>query len=417
MSLTAKVLIGLVAGFAIGLLVPSVPALAWAPAALGPLGTLFINAIRMTVVPLVVSSLIVGVAGVPDPRTVGRLGGRALLWWVMIVAAAAITAVLVLPAAFAVLPLDPAATEALRSGASAGDLAERARAVPSLAQWLIALIPVNPVQSAAEGAMLPLIIFSVLFGMALTRVEEARRHALVRVLEGVQDASLTLVRWVLALAPIGVFALAVPLASRMGLSAAGAVAGYMVLVSLLCLLFSLAVLYPIAVVVGGIPLRDFARAILPAQAVAMSARSSLAALPAMIDGARSTLGLSREITGFLLPLSASTFRTGAGIGMPAGIIFVAALYGVELSVAQLATIAVSTVLLSFSVPGVPAGSLIVMVPILLSVGLPVEGVAILIGVDTLPDMFRTTTNVTGTMAVASALGGRERAPAAAPTAP
>jgi proton glutamate symport protein len=408
MSLTAKVLIGLVAGFALGLLVPALPALAWAPSVLGPLGTLFINAIRMTVVPLVVSSLIVGVAGVPDPRTVGRLGGRALLWWIAIVGAAATAGVLLLPAAFSMLPLDPAATEALRSGASAGDLAERAKAVPSLAQWVVGLIPVNPVQAAAEGSMLPLIIFSVLFGVALTRVEEARRLALVRVLEGVQDASLTLVRWVLALAPIGVFALAVPLAARMGLSAAGAVVGYMLLVSLLCIVFSVAVLYPIAVVVGRVPLRRFAKAILPAQAVAMSARSSLAALPAMIDGARSTLGLSKEITGFLLPLSAATFRTGAGIGMPAGILFVAALYGVDLSVTQLATIAVSTVLLSFSVPGVPAGSLIVMVPILLSVGLPVEGVAILIGVDTLPDMFRTTTNVTGTMAVACALGGGEQ---------
>jgi proton glutamate symport protein len=408
MSLTAKVLLGLSAGFALGLAVPSLPALAWLPGAMEPLGTLFINGIRMTVVPLVVSSLIVGVAGVPDPRTVGRLGGRALLWWVGIVAAAATAGVLLLPAAFALLPIDAAATEALRAGTTAGDLAARAQAIPSFAQWLVALVPVNPVAAAAEGAMLPLIIFAVLFGVALTQVAAERRAALVRVLEAVQDASLTLVRWVLVLAPVGVFALAVPLASRMGLSAAGAVLGYMLLVSLLCVLFSVAVLYPIAVVVGRVPLRVFAKAILPAQAVAASSRSSLAALPAMIEGAQTTLGLSKEITGFLLPLSAATFRTGAGVGMTAGIVFVAALYGVDLSVTQLATIAVSTVLLSFSVPGVPAGSLIVMVPILLSVGLPVEGVAILIGVDTLPDMFRTTTNVTGTMAVATALGGRER---------
>jgi Na+/H+-dicarboxylate symporter len=412
MSLTVKVLLGLAAGFAVGLAVPSVPALAWLPGAVEPLGMLFINGIRMTVIPLVVSSLIVGVASAPDPRTVGRIGGQALLWFVGIVLAAAVLGVVAVPAVFNLFPLDEAAMAALRDGASAGDIVERAKAVPGFAQWVTELIPVNPVQAAATGTMLPLIIFSVLFGVALTRVAIDARTALLKALEGVQETSLTLVRWVLALAPIGVFALAVPLASRIGLAAAGAVVTYMLLVSVLCIVFASLVLYPIAVVVGRVPLRDFVRAALPAQAVAMSSRSSLAALPAMIEGARNVLGLSKEITGFLLPLSASTFRTGAGIGMTGGVCFIAALYGVDLTLAQLATVAVSTVLLSFSVPGVPAGSIIIMVPILLSVGLPVEGIAILIGVDTLPDMFRTTTNVTGTMAVAAAIGGQDRVPPA-----
>ena len=414
MSLTVKVLLGLAAGFAVGLAVPSVPALAWFPGAVEPMGTLFINGIRMTVIPLVVSSLIVGVASAPDPRTVGRIGGQALLWFVGIVLAAAVLGVVAVPAVFSLFPLDAAAMAALREGASAGDIVERAKAVPGFAQWVTELIPVTPVQAAANGTMLPLIIFAVLFGVALSRVAIDARTALLKALEGVQEASLTLVRWVLALAPIGVFALAVPLASRIGLAAAGAVLTYMALVSVLCIVFASLVLYPIAVVVGRVPLRQFVRAALPAQAVAMSSRSSLAALPAMIEGARNVLGLSKEITGFLLPLSAATFRTGAGIGMTGGVCFIAALYGVDLTVAQLATVAVSTVLLSFSVPGVPAGSIIIMVPILLSVGLPVEGIAILIGVDTLPDMFRTTTNVTGTMAVAAAIGGKDRVTPAAP---
>lgn len=412
MSLTVRVLLGLGLGFVVGLIAPSQPALAWLPSLVEPLGTLFINGIRMTVVPLVVSSLIVGVAAAPDPRVVGRIGGSALRWWLLIVGAAAVVGVVVVPAAFRLLPLDAAAMEALRAGAVAGDIAERAKAVPSFAQWVTELLPVNPVKAASDGAMLPLIVFSVLFGVALTRVAAEPRAAVLRVLEGIQEAALTLVRWVLQLAPIGVFALAVPLASRIGLAAAGAVLAYVGLVSVLCVLFAALVLYPVAVLVGGVPLREFVRAALPAQAVAMSSRSSLAALPAMIEGAATRLGLSREITGFLLPLSAATFRTGAGIGMTGGVCFIAALYGVDLTAAQLATVAVSTVLLSFSVPGVPAGSIIVMVPILVSVGLPVEGIAILIGVDTLPDMFRTTLNVTGTMAVATAIGGRERVPGA-----
>jgi proton glutamate symport protein len=408
MSLTVKVFLGLAAGFAVGLLVPAAPALAGLPGVVEPLGTLFINGIRMTVVPLVVSSLIVGVASAPDPRTVGRLGGLALVWFAGLVFAAAVVGVVVVPAAFALFPLDLAALATLRDGAGPDDIVERAKTVPTFAEWLTGLIPVNPVTAAAEGAMLPLIVFAVLFGAALTRVSVDARTALVQALVGVQEASLILVRWVLALAPVGVFALIVPLASRLGLAAAGAVFAYVFLVSLLCIAFSALVLYPIAVMVGGVPLRDFVRAAAPAQAVAISSRSSLAALPAMIEGASGTLGLSREITGFLLPLSAATFRAGAGIGMTGGVCFIAAMYGVDLSATELATVAASALLLSFSVPGVPAGSIIIMVPILLSVGLPVEGIAILIGVDTLPDMFRTMTNVTGTMAVATAIGGKDR---------
>jgi Na+/H+-dicarboxylate symporter len=156
--------------------------------------------------------------------------------------------------------------------------------------------------------------------------------------------------------------------------------------------------------------RDFGRAAFPVQALAMSARSSLASLPVMIEQMGKKLGLSDEITGFLLPLSASTFRAGSGIGITGGACFIAALYGVDLSVGQLATIAATTTLLSFSIPGIPAGSIVVMVPVLVAADVPIEAVGILIGLDTIPDMFRTTTNVTGTMAVATVLGGSTRVP-------
>jgi len=179
-------------------------------------------------------------------------------------------------------------------------------------------------------------------------------------------------------------------------------------VSLLCVAFMVLVLYPFASIAGGIPIREFAAAALPVQAVSMSSRSSMACLPVMIEQFATRLGFSREITGFLLPLSASTFRAGAGIGITGGVCFLAALYGTPLSVPQLATIALTTTLLSFSVPGIPAGSIIVMVPVLLAAKLPVEGVGILIGVDAIPDMFRTTTNVIGTMTIAAVLGGKNR---------
>jgi proton glutamate symport protein len=407
-SLTVRVLTGLVLGFAVGLVAAAVEPLARVPAWIEPLGTVFINAIRMTVIPLVVSSLVLGVASAPESRTVGTLGGRAAVLFVVLVFISSVIGVIVAPVALAMNAPDPASIEALRASAPAVDAIERAKAVPSFTQWMIDLVPVNPVRAAADSAMLPLIVFSLLFGVAVTRVDAGRRDGLMRALAGLQDASFVLVRWVLLLAPIGVFALAVPLAARVGIEAVGAVAWYIVIVCGLCVLFMALVLYPLASIAGGIPLVEFARAALPVQAVAISSRSSMASLPVMIEELGGKLGLSKEITGFLLPLSASVFRAGAGIGIAGGVCFLAILYGSPLSVNALATIAVTTTLLSFSIPGIPAGSIIAMVPVLQAANLPVEGVAILIAVDAVPDMFRTTTNVTGTMAVAAMLGGRTR---------
>ena len=408
MSLTARVLVALVAGLvlgAAGAATQSRPLLAVA-AAVEPVGTLFINAIRMTVIPLVVASLIAGVAAAPDTRAIGRVGVRAVVFFFAVLLLASAFGAVVATSAFSALTLSPAAAEAMRaSAASAGATAvESAARQSSVAEWLVGLVPANPVKAAADGAMLPLIVFSLAFGLALARVAPDRRLALLRGVQAIADASLTLVRWVLALAPIGVFALTVPLATRLGLSAVGALATYVAVVALACVVFALLVLYPVARVVGGVPLVEFARASAPAQAVAFSARSSLAALPAMIEGAERWLRPPREVTTFFLPLAATTFRTGAGLWQPIAAAFVAHLYGIELGAAQLATVALTGALTSFSIPGVPAGSVIVMVPVLGAAGLPPEGAGILIGIDTIPDMFRTTANVTGDMAGAAALG-------------
>ncbi len=405
--MTLRVLAGLIAGFLAGLFISGHESFAAIPAIVEPIGTIFINAIRMTVIPLVIASLVMGVASAPDPRTVGRLGGRAIVLFVVFLALSSAIGVIVTPMAFSSITPDPAGLAALQS--SSASAVESAKAIPSFADWLIGLVPVNPIKAAADGAMLPLIVFSILFGVALTRIDAGRRERVLTGLRGVQDASFILVRWILLTAPIGVFALSVPLAARLGAGAAGAVALYVTVVSVLCVMFMAFVLYPAAAIFGRVGLLRFARAALPVQAVAMSSRSSMGSLPIMIEELGRRLGLSTAITGFLLPLSASTFRAGAGIGIVGGACFLAALYGIHLTPQQLIAIALTTTLLSFSIPGIPAGSIIAMVPVLLAARLPVEGVGILIGVDTIPDMFRTTTNVTGTMTVAAILGSRERA--------
>jgi Na+/H+-dicarboxylate symporter len=254
--------------------------------------------------------------------------------------------------------------------------------------------------------MLPLIVFTLAFGLAASRLAAERREPLVAVFRATAEASLILVRWILALAPVGVFALALPLATRLGAAAAGAVASYVVVTAVATTAFTVLVLYPAAIVLGRTRPAAFARAALPAQAVAFSARSSLAALPAMMETARERLRLPEQVTSFLLPLAASTFRVGGAVGQTIGVLFVARLYGVELDAARLVAVAATVVVMTFSIPGVPAGSIVALVPVLLAVGLPVEGMGILLGVDTIPDMFRTTTNVTGDLVAAVILGRR-----------
>jgi Na+/H+-dicarboxylate symporter len=278
-------------------------------------------------------------------------------------------------------------------------------------------VPVNVFKAAADGSMLPLIVFSVAFGLALTRIAAGRREAVVTVLQGLADAMVWLVGRVLAFAPFGVFALAVPLAARMGLAAAGALVSYIVLLSLVAGGF-VVLLYPASVALARVPLARFARACAPAQAVAFTSRSSLAALPASIEGARQ-LGLSESLNAFFLPLAASMFRVGGAIAQVVGVLFLARLYDVPLAAPQVATVVLIGVLTSFTIPGIPAGAIIVMAPVLASVGVPVEGIAILIGVDTIPDMFRTMANVTAWVGGAAVLGrlvGATTKPSAAPSA-
>jgi Na+/H+-dicarboxylate symporter len=412
MSLALKVLLALVCGLALGLGIASSgsPALAHLVPFIEPVGTLWVSAIRMTIIPLVVSSLIVGVGGAADPRSVGRIGVRALVLFVAILSVATLVALLAGPPILAMVHIDPAAAAGLRANAAqaAGAAMEGAKSIQSVREWVVDLVPANPVKAASDGAMLPLILFSLVFGAALSRVAADRRATFLRVVSGVQDASLVLVRAILVLAPLGVFALAVAVASKLGFAAAGALATYIVLVSSVTVAFVVLAVYPAAVIFGGVSLRTFARAALPAQAVAFSSRSSLAALPAMLEPVRERLGMPVAFSSFIFPLAVTLFRCGAAIGQVIGTLFVAKLYGVALGPPQLAAIAATTIVTTFSIPGIPGGSIIMIVPVLLAAGVPAEGVGLLLGVDTIPDMFRTTANVTGDVAAAVILSRRAR---------
>lgn len=414
MALTTRVLTGLTVGLAAGAAahVWGHGLLSGLAGVLEPIGTLWVNAILMTVIPLVVSSLIVGVGSTADARLIGRLGAQAIVLFLLFSAISAAFTAVTAPPLLAWLTIDAGTVTAIRSG-TAGSLAQHVVAQPpTIGQWLAGLVPANPIKAAADGAMLPLVIFTVAFALATTKIAPDLRRAIVAFSEAVSATMRVLIEWILACAPVGVFALAFPLAARVGITAIGALGYYVVFVSATCVVLLLA-LYPVAAISGGVGFRAFARAVAPAQAVAFSSRSSLASLPALIDGGQ-RLGLPPSVTSFCLPLAVSTFKFCGPVVTVGGMLFIGRLYGIAIDPARLVQAAAIAVLLTFAVPGIPGGALIVGSPIFVAAGLPLEGIGMLLAVDTIPDMFRAPANVTADLAVATMLARATGAPAVAP---
>ena len=400
-SPTLRVAVALVAGFVGGMALRSTAV----PGYVEPLGTLWINAIRMPILPLIVTMLIAAIAGSRDTRQIGTLGVRTLTIMVALLSLFAVIMVPLAKAALGGLSFDPASTAALR---------EAARFDPALLQqvslreWLLSLVPSNPIRAAADGALLPLVIFSLAYGMALSRVRDEIRETHVRFFQGVADAMITIIRWVVIVAPVGVFALAMSVGARLGVAAAGAIVVYIV-ACVVCLSIAIGLLYVITARAGGVPLRVLAPALLPAQTIAFTSRSSLAALPVLLTDARTRLGLSATVAGFVLPLCASIFKLNSPITWPLGAVLVAQLYGVDFSGTNLVIFGVGCILLSLTVPGIPSGGFFVQAPLYLAVGLPPEGLGILIAVDFIPDLFKTLLNLTSYASTALLVSRRERA--------
>jgi Na+/H+-dicarboxylate symporter len=399
-SQAVQVTLGLLLGLAFGMWLsqdasPSAP-IRGLLGVLDVVGTAWINAVRMTVIPLVVPLLIVGVAGGGDTSVTGRVGAKAFAWMLALAIACAIFSAVVAPPWFDTLVLDPDATARLRATASLDIPPADAL---SLRTWILGLIPLNPIRAAADGTLLPVVLFTLLYAFALGKVSDGPRAAQLAFFRGMADTMLVVVRWMLAIAPIGILALATVLGQKLGTSVLGAIGFYFMVVIVLHIIAT-AALYGVMGVSRRVPLRDFARALIPSQVVGMGTRSSLAALPAMVRGATDVLHLPATATGFVLPLCASVFKLTSAIYWVVGALFVAKLYGIDLPVSSIALVAASSVVLNFSTPGIPSGGMLLQVPLYTSIGLPVEGIGIMIALDTLPDMFKTLLNVTADMLVA-----------------
>lgn len=405
MKESTRVLVALGAAFAVGSTVSLIgnASLLNAADAIAPIGTLWVNAIRMTVIPLVVSLLITGIASARDMKSIGRLGGRTLAVFLSLSIGVAAIVIPFERSLFAVFPTG-GAKPALPAGAAeaAAQVAGGGHA-QTFGGWLTSLVPSNPIASAANGEMISLIIFTILLALAIARSSETSRAALTGFFQALGDAMLVLVHWVILAAPVGIFAMVVPLTAHAGAAFANAMGLYVAAYMGSCLAVVL-LLYPVVAIVARVPLRKFASAALPAQLIAFSSSSSVASLPALIESGERGLGLPSSVTGFVMPLAVSVFKLAAPVSWTVGALFIGWFYGVPLHTRDLGTIAFAAVFLAGAVPGVPRGAFIMLAPLFAVIGLPVEGIGILIAVDAIPDTFATVLNVSGDLVAAVLVG-------------
>ncbi len=413
MSQAMRVLAALIAGLVLGIVAAEAhgPWAAWGTVIAQPIGTAWLNGLQMTIVPLVVSLLVLGIAATADAASAGKLAGRSMALYLGVLWGGTIMAAFLTPALLHWWPLDPSAAHALRAAlADAKPVGD----VPPFSDVLAAMIPNNPVTAAANNAFLPLVVFTLAFAFAIVRLPVPQRKVMIEFFRAVGDAMLIVIGWVLALAPIGVSALAFLVGAKAGTAAFGALLHYVIIVSAVGMsvwLFA----YPMAVFGGRVSLGKFLKASAPSQAVAISTQSSLASLPAMLDGAE-RLGIHNQTSGVTLPLAVAIFRaTGPAMNLAVAI-YVAVWFGIPLTAGNLTAgviVAAITTLGAVSLPGT-ISYISSIAPIAAAMGVPIAPLGLLVAIETFPDIIRTLGNVTMDLATATALSARAAPPVAIP---
>ncbi|OLB16780.1 MAG: hypothetical protein AUH07_00200 [Gemmatimonadetes bacterium 13_2_20CM_70_9] len=384
--------VGLGVGLALGL----VAALTQSPLLLAltqwlrPLGTLFLNLLSMVVIPLVGTALFAGVAGLGDLRRVGRLGMRTLgFFWGTTLAAIVIgfgVAALCLPFA-AITPQQQAALR-LAAAADSGFVRHAAEQIPTGARFIVELIPANPVRAAVDGNLLPFIVFTTIFAVAAAALPDDKRRTLTDLADVATQALIRIVHWVLLLAPLGIFAIVAGAVALFGVDLIKAMAVF-ILTVIAGLGLLIAIVYlPMVALVTRLGAWRYVQAVRASLLMAFSTTSSLATLPVMLEAAERDIRVSRTVASFVLPLGASIGRAGSALFQAVAVLFVARLYGVPLGLGGA---------FQFTVASVPSASIVSLVPAFTATGLPLAGLQLLLGLDRIPDMFRTMTNVMGTM--------------------
>lgn len=394
LKLTTKIFLGLIVGIIVGLFMQGVPDIA--QTYIKPFGTLFINMIKMIIVPLVFSSLIVGAASIGDVKSLGRIGGKTVIYYLATTAIAVsiglILGKIINPGSGLSIPVD------------ANMAAEQA---PSVASILLNIIPSNPLNGLVSGNILQIIAFALFLGVGCTAISEEKSKPFVDFFESLAEIMYKITAFIMELSPYGIFALIVPVISQYGIDVLKPLSMVIFAVYFGCFLHAVLVYSSAVKIFGKISPIKFFKGIAPAAITAFSTTSSSGTLPVTIKSTRESLGVSEKIASFVLPLGATINMDGTALYQGVCALFIAQVYGVDLSFGQIATIILTATLGSIGTAGVPGGGFIMLTLVLQSVNLPLDGLVLIAGIERILDMARTSVNVIGDTSCAVVVASTE----------
>ncbi|MDD6133868.1 MAG: dicarboxylate/amino acid:cation symporter [Selenomonadaceae bacterium] len=401
MNLSIKIFIALILSVVVGLIVgePALPFINWW---IAPIGTIFINLIKMMIVPVVFFSLVVGMTSLGDTKKLGRIGLKTILLYLFTTAIAIIIG-------FGIAGL-------IHPGVGlqiASDAAVKVKEAPSIMQVFVAMVPANPIEAMAKAQILPVIIFSLFVGVGILQVGGERAELLVKFFDAAAEVSYKIIGIVMSFAPYGVFALLLPVVAKNGPKVLLPLMSVIACVAVGCAIHAVAVYSTLAKLWGGHTPMQFFRGMSEQMLIAFTTCSSAASLPVNMKNCQEKLGVSREVSSFVLPLGATINMDGTALYMGVCTLFIANVFGVDLTMGQMMMVILTGTLASIGTAGVPGAGLIMLAMVLQAVGLPIEGLALVAGIDRVLDMFRTCLNITGDGAVTIVMDQEEKKHAAA----
>jgi len=396
MNLSIKIFIALVLSVVVGLIAGE-PALSFINWWIAPIGTIFINLIKMMIVPVVFFSLVVGMTSLGDTKKLGRIGAKTVCLYLLT------TAVAILIGFGIAGIVSPGTGLDLTSNA-----AVKVKEAPSLMQVLVAMIPANPIDAMAKAQILPVIVFSLFVGIGIVQVGGERAQLLIKFFDAAAEVTYKIIGIVMQFAPIGVFALLLPVVAKNGPAVLLPLMSVIGCVAIGCAIHAVVVYSSLARVWGGHTPLEFFRGMSEAMMIAFTTCSSAAALPINMKNCQEKLGVSREVSSFVLPLGATINMDGTALYMGVCSLFVANVFGVDLTMGQMLMIILTGTLASIGTAGVPGAGLIMLAMVLQTAGLPLEGLALVAGIDRVLDMFRTCLNITGDGAVTIVMDQEEK---------
>jgi len=355
-----------------------------------PLGKLFINAIKMVVLPLVMAVIFTSVAKLGDPAKLGKIGGKTLaFYWITLIPAIII--------GMSVMTVGLRFTPDIKvPDAGPAKIPE----LQSITDFLVSLVPANPFAAAANGSLLPLIVFTALLAAATGTLAAEKKERLITAADDIGEALIKMVWWILYAAPLGIFGLIAPATAKMGWGLLQSLLVFIICVFVGLLILMLVLFLPLLFFRGKIGPTKFFKGTMGAASVAFSTTSTAAAIPVSLEETTKNLGVSETTADLLIPLGASLYRPGSALFQGAAIIFLAHIFGVSISMVEAGAIIFATFLVSLTVAPVPSSSIVTMAPALSSIGVPVTGLGLLFGIDRIPDMMRTCVNVFGQITTA-----------------